>query len=137
MQLAFLYFDSNRKLVFEGDFIIKPSGFVIPLDASRIHGISTERAQREGYSIEFALQKFNILIQQVRYLIAHNMSFDAKILGAELLRKSMQNTIESKNKICTMESTTKFCAIQGLYGYKYPTLSELHYKLFKTGLRSA
>jgi hypothetical protein len=36
-----------------------------------------------------------------------------------------------------MEKTINFCAIQGLYGYKFPKLSELHYKLFRTGFEEA
>jgi len=31
-----------------------------------------------------------------------------------------------------MEKSTVFCAINGPMGYKWPTLSELHYKLFNT-----
>ena len=36
-----------------------------------------------------------------------------------------------------MQSTTNFCAIDGPYGYKWPKLSELHYKLFRTGFEEA
>jgi len=133
VQLAFLYYDGNGNKISGGDFIIKPEGFTIPTDASRIHGISTERAIREGQSIKTVLQNFQSLIGQASYLVAHNMSFDEKIVGAEFLRNGMQNSIQSKNKICTMERTTNFCAINGPYGYKWPKLPELHYKLFRTG----
>ena len=51
-------------------------------------------------------------------------------MGAEFLRNNMSNVISNKRKICTMEKTTDFCAIPGAYGYKWPRLSELHYKLF-------
>jgi DNA polymerase III epsilon subunit-like protein len=129
VQLAFLYYDSNGTKISGGDFIIKPEGFTIPIDASRIHGISTEKALREGQSITSVLQHFNALIEQASYLVAHNMSFDEKIVGSEFLRNGMQNSIPSKNKICTMEKSTNFCAIDGPYGYKWPKLSELHYKL--------
>lgn len=137
VQLAFLYYDNNGNKISAGDFIIKPVGFTIPIDASRIHGISTERALREGKSLLSVLQHFNSLIEQANYLVAHNMSFDEKIVGAEFLRSSMQNSIPQKNKICTMERTINFCAIDGPYGYKWPKLSELHYKLFKTGFEEA
>lgn len=137
VQLAFLYYDRNGNKISGGDFIIKPEGFTIPTDASRIHGISTERALREGQSLVSVLQHFNSLIGQASYLVAHNMSFDEKIVGAEFLRNGMQNSIQTKNKICTMESTTNFCAIDGPYGYKWPKLSELHYKLFRTGFEEA
>ena len=65
------------------------------------------------------------------------MSFDEKIVGAEFLRAGMRNPLPAKRKICTMESTTSFCAIPGPYGYKWPKLSELHYKLFRTGFEEA
>ena len=62
VQLAYLYFDRNGNKISGGDFIIKPEGFTIPKDASRVHGISTERALREGQSIITVLQHFNSLI---------------------------------------------------------------------------
>jgi DNA polymerase-3 subunit epsilon len=137
VQLAFLYFDSNGNKISGGDFIIKPEGFTIPREASRIHGISTEKARREGQSISTVLQKFNSLIEQSSYLVAHNMAFDEKIVGAEFLRNGMPNSIASKNKICTMKKSTTFCAIDGPNGYKWPKLSELYYKLFRTRFEEA
>jgi len=137
VQIAWLYFDNNGNKISGGDFIIKPEGFSIPADSSRIHGISTEKALREGKSITSVLQHFDTLIANAGYLVAHNMSFDEKIVGSEFLRNGMQNSIPAKNKICTMENTTNFCAIQGPYGYKWPKLSELHYKLFGTGFEEA
>lgn len=137
VQLAYLYYDSNGNKISDGDYIIKPEGFTIPTDASKIHGISNEKAIREGQSITSVLQHFHSLIGQASHLVAHNMSFDEKIIGAEFLRHKMQNVIRSKSKICTMERTTNFCAIDGPYGYKWPKLSELHYKLFNTGFEEA
>lgn len=58
------------------------------------------------------------------------LPFDEKIVGAEFLRHEMQNVIQGKRKICTMEKTTNFCKIMEPHGYKWPKLSELHYKLF-------
>lgn len=130
VQLAYLYYDNRGIKISGGDFIIKPEGFTIPLDASRVHGISTERAVREGQAITSVLNHFNSLVRQATYLVAHNISFDEKIVGAEFLRNEMPNSIQFKSKICTMERTTNFCAINGPYGYKWPKLSELHYKLF-------
>ncbi len=69
--------------------------------------------------------------------VAHNMSFDEMIIGAEFLRNKMVNSLDTRNKICTMHSTTNFCKLDGPYGYKWPKLSELHYKLFSTGFEEA
>ncbi len=137
VQLAYLYYDAQGNKIDSGDYIIKPEGFTIPADASRVHGISTERAMEEGCALATVLHDFNSLIGEAKVLVAHNMSFDEKILGAEFLRIGMKNPIPAKQKICTMESTTAFCAISGPYGYKWPKLSELHYKLFRCGFDEA
>ena len=137
VQLAFLFYDSDGNRISGGDFIIKPEGFTIPYDVSKIHGITTERASREGHSLLYVLETFDNLISQATYLVAHNMAFDEKIVGAEFLRNGMQNSISVKRKICTMEKSTNFCAISGPYGYKWPKLSELHYKLFRSGFEEA
>ena len=137
VQLAYLLFDINGKLISEADHIIKPQGFTIPADASRIHGITTERALQEGKSLDSVLLDFQSLIEESSFLVAHNMSFDEKIMGAEFLRNHMPDSIASKKKICTMQSTTNFCAIDGPYGYKWPKLAELHFKLFRTSFDEA
>ncbi|MBC8147490.1 MAG: 3'-5' exonuclease, partial [Bacteroidetes bacterium] len=58
VQLAFLYYDENGNIISNGDFIIKPEGFTIPFEVSRIHGISTEKAMEEGKPILPVLQNF-------------------------------------------------------------------------------
>lgn len=137
VQLAYVFYDLNGYKISGGDFIIKPEGFTIPTEASKIHGITTERAIREGTVLLIVLHDFQTLINQAEYLVAHNMSFDEKIVGAEFLRNRMPDSTSTKRKICTMKSTTNFCAIDGPYGYKWPTLTELHYKLFGTGFDEA
>ena len=130
VQLAYLEYDANGKLLVEGSHIIRPVGFIIPKDASDIHKITHERALKEGEELSSVLLLFHQLLERAECLVAHNMSFDEKIVGAELLRNRMKNVVANKQKICTMQSTTDFCAIKGSYGYKWPKLSELHRKLF-------
>ena len=137
VQLAYLFYDKNGNKISGGDYIIKPEGFTIPSDASRIHGISTERANEEGRKLLDVLTDFRAMIDEADWLVAHNMSFDEKIVGAEFLRQKMTDSIASKRKICTMQSTTNFCKINGPYGYKWPKLSELHYKLFQIDFEEA
>jgi len=133
VQLAYLLYDRKGNIIKAGDYIIKPEGFEIPSDASKVHGITTARALQEGKRLEVVLNDFRILVEDASSLIAHNISFDEKIVGAEFLRNRMPNILENKIKICTMRKTVDFCAINGPYGYKYPKLSELHYKLFGVG----
>ncbi len=137
VQLAYLYYDRSGNKISGGDYIIRPEGFSIPPDVARIHGISQERALSDGQPLKGVLQDFLSMIDEAEVLVAHNMSFDEKIVGAEFLRAGMGNPIQGKKRICTMESTTAFCALRGPYGYKWPKLSELHYKLFRTGFEEA
>jgi DNA polymerase III subunit epsilon len=137
VQLAWLLYDMDGKKIDGNSYIIKPEGFTIPPDAARIHGISTERAREEGAALQDVLNDFQRLISEASCLVAHNMSFDEKIAGAEFLRKKMVNPIEKKKKICTMQRSTDYCKLDGPYGYKWPKLSELHYKLFGTGFEEA
>lgn len=129
IQIGWILSDEGRRID-TGNFIIKPENFTIPNEASRIHGVTTEKAMAEGVDLNTLLQKFNNLIERSNCIVAHNIDFDKMILGAELLRKGVVSNFEYTTKICTMKSSTNYCQIPGNYGYKWPTLSELHIKLF-------
>lgn len=138
VQLAWLLYDSEGNKIKEHNSIIKPQGFIIPNEVARIHGITTERALNEGKDLNDVLVEFNIAAQMADCLVAHNMNFDEKIVGAELLRNNMANILDERKKICTMLQSTEFCGIEGNYGrYKWPKLSELHYKLFNKDFEHA
>ncbi|OIO04951.1 MAG: 3'-5' exonuclease [Elusimicrobia bacterium CG_4_10_14_0_2_um_filter_56_8] len=137
IQLAYFTTDNEGKNTGGGNFIIKPEGFTIPEDASKIHGITTERALADGKDLLPVLWGFQAAIDQADFLVAHNMSFDEKIIGAEFLRSGMPDSLPGKKRICTMHSATDFCAIPGPYGNKWPKLAELHQKLFKKDFKEA
>lgn len=130
VQIAWILYDNTGEEVERNDHIIKPEGFRIPSSASAIHGISTERALSEREELQSVLDEFHAQVAQASYLVAHNIAFDEKIVGAEFLRNGMRNTLPSKHTVCTMKETTDYVAIPGNYGNKWPTLSELHHKLF-------
>ena len=130
IQIAWILCDKSGNRIESSDFIIKPESFEIPRDASKVHGISTERAINEGEDLVKVLTKFNKLVARSDFIVAHNISFDEKILGAELLRKKIQSDFNRKRKLCTMQSSTDYFKLSGPYGYKLPKLSELHIKLF-------
>ena len=132
VQIAWVVYKDGVRLG-GGNYIIAPEGFEIPAESARIHGITTARAKKEGIALQKVLEEFQNSAQQADFLVAHNMSFDQMIVGAELLRKNMANFIATKDRICNMEISTNFCAIPSVSGYskyKWPKLSELHMKLF-------
>lgn len=137
VQLAYIQYDQQGNKIIQGNFIIKPEGFSIPTESSNIHGITTQRALKEGKDLKESLILFNELVEKSSTLVAHNISFDEKILGAEFLRQNMGQPLEYKRKFCTMNSTKDFCQIPTPYGFKKPKLSELYQKLFNSDLLNA
>lgn len=141
VQLAYLLYDTNGQLVESKDFIIKPNGYTIPSDSSRIHGISTQKALTDGIEIDIVLADFQTMLSKATHLIAHNMEFDEKVIGAEFYRLKNNDPLVSKSKFCTMKNSSiiSYCAIPPIrYGsYKWPKLSELHYKLFGANFEEA
>jgi DNA polymerase III epsilon subunit-like protein len=137
VQFAWQLYDENGKLIESNSSIIKPDNFVIPKEASNVHGITTEKAYVEGEDLQQVLEEFKQKVDKANLLIAHNMSFDEKVIGAEFFRLHNYNPLSEIKKLCTMQSSTNICKIDGPYGYKWPKLEELHYFLFKTGFDNA
>lgn len=131
VQIAWLYYDEQHQLIEAQDHIIQPEGYTIPEDVTKIHGITTAIAKEKGVDLTSVLTTFKKLIDQAEYIIAHNISFDEKIIGAEFHRKEMAHRLFLSDRICTMKSSMDFCKLPGKYGrYKWPSLSELHQKSF-------
>ncbi|NQE44423.1 DNA polymerase III PolC-type [ANME-1 cluster archaeon GoMg2] len=137
VQLAWLLYDENQNLVSEANYIIKPEGFIIPADASNVHGITTKKALESGVLLGAVLREFSELILKSEIIIAHNLDFDDKIVGAEFLRLGVESALFDKPRFCTMKKTAELCQIPGPYGYKWPKLSELHYHLFNKDFTDA
>lgn len=138
VQLAWQVHDETGQLVSSGDYIIRPDGFTIPFNSEKVHGISTERAQREGIPLEEAMEFFNQDLRQSAFVVGHNLEFDLSIMGSEYLRLERENPLAKKIAIDTKNESTEYCAIPGGRGrYKWPTLAELHQKLFNIGFEEA
>jgi len=130
VQIAWILSDENGRRIESEEYIIRPENFKIPPQASKVHGITTEKALEAGSELEEVLQQFSELVNEANYLVAHNISFDEKIAGAELLRKGIESDFFRKKRFCTMHASTNYCGLPGPYGYKWPKLSELHITLF-------
>jgi len=137
VQLAWALYDENEILIEAKDYIIKPVGFTIPADVVKIHGITTDIALNKGIDLETVLHEFRDITSKATYLVAHNISYDLNILGAEYFRNKINMNFYKFNQICTMKSTAEFCRIPGRYGYKWPNLNELYMSLFNEPLRNA
>ena len=131
VQIAWIVCDEKGNIIESEEHIIKPNGFIIPEDMTSIHGISTEKAMREGKDIKDVLKSFSKLVNESKIIVGHNISFDVNIIGAELIRAGMECVVQNKSTVCTMKSSVNYCAIPNKYnGYKLPKLGELFLKLF-------
>lgn len=132
VQIAWLITDVEGNEIRSLDAIIKPDGFEIPEGASRIHGITTARAMKEGVYLLPILRQTWEAMREASLLLAHNYSYDRAVIGAEFIRAGGERAdiFKSKEHLCTMAESTEFCEIPGRRGYKWPKLIELHKKLF-------
>ena len=140
VQLSWQLHAADGKLLNQQDYIVKPEGFTIPFNSEKVHGISTDRALQEGHPLKEVLKIFHKDVEQAQVLVGHNVDFDINITGAEYVRTQMPTgpLMETQN-LDTKTESTEFCAIPGGRGgrYKWPTLSELHNKLFGVGFYEA
>lgn len=130
VELAWLLTDDQGQRLDSDSAIVKPVGFTIPAEAAAVHRITTERALAEGKDLATLLNRFSEALNDTELLVAHNISFDDKIIGAELLRTGIRSRFDKLNRFCTMKSSTELVAIPNRHGYKWPKLEELHVKLF-------
>jgi DNA polymerase-3 subunit epsilon len=133
VSISWALFDESATELSLAHHIIFPDGFTIPLEASAIHGISTEQARRRGIPVKAALAALSADIErQVPVLfVGHNVSFDRPIVLNEYARLDTPANLAALPTFCTMKSTASFCRIPRYNGgYKWPSLDELHRKLF-------
>ncbi len=139
VQLAWQLHDVDGRLITAKNFIVKPNGFDIPIGVSNIHGITTERALRDGHDLNVVLKEFLLDVKQTTYAVGHNVEFDVNIVGAEFFRLSIENNLANLKVLDTMHSSIDYCALPGGRGggFKFPSLTDLHTKLFGKGFGDA
>ena len=139
VQLAWQLHGVKGDLLEVKNYIIRPEGYTIPFAAEKVHGISTEKAMKEGEDLKWVLEEFNRTLAKTKFLVGHNVEFDISIVGAEYLRKELSTPFLEISRIDTKEDSTEFCALSGGKGgkFKWPNLSELHEKLFGASFEEA
>jgi|CXWL01.1.fsa_nt_gi DNA polymerase III epsilon subunit-like protein len=70
VQLAWTAYDAQGRLTAAESHIVRPDGFTIPDDATRIHGISTAQASRDGRDVREVLELFTMVIRDAEVLVS-------------------------------------------------------------------
>lgn len=79
-QIAALLTDEAGNKLASIDLLVRPDGWTIPDDLQALTGITMERAEQGGVAEPVALSAFAALWRRASIRIAHNESFDARIL---------------------------------------------------------
>jgi DNA polymerase III epsilon subunit-like protein len=105
VEIAWMKFDARGNCLHSRTFLIRPNGYVIPEQASRVHGISTEQAARDGVELNEALHILKDDLITTKTIVAHNFKFDNNVILSEILRAKddqLANMWTSCDHFCTM-----------------------------------
>ena len=141
VQLSWIIQNSFGRIIKEADYIIKPRGYVISEESTKIHGISHQTAVEKGEDICAILRILSKDISNINSIVCHNASFDLKVLEASYYRCKIPCLIHNKKQECTMKNpkVIEYCAIpfnnhkkysNSKQIYKWPRLEELYRKCF-------
>lgn len=105
VQLALVISSDDGAEITATSVIIKPDGWTIPAEVTAIHGISHERAMDEGIPEAVAVGMFLVNQGQCAIRVAHNESFDRRIMRIAMTRSSLERdfieAIEGRASYCT------------------------------------
>lgn len=129
-ELGWQLYDANEQLIHEASHLIYPDNWTIPLDKFFTdNGMNDARSYQFGVPIRQVLDEFHGIVNQAKYMVAHNMQFDQNVLGSECLRYGVKFA-NRPIKVCTM---TQQAARPG----RWPSLTDLHKYLFIEGFGGA
>lgn len=117
VQLSWIIEDFNGHVLSKENHIIKPTGFIIPSASVAVHGITTERANRDGEPLSLVLDKFLKDLDDTVVLVGHNVEFDINVVGCESFRTYGVDLLEGKCFRDTMKESADFCAIPPPYSW--------------------
>ena len=138
VQLSYVVYDTDgSSILLLQDNIVK-CPVSIPVESARIHGITDTIAQTKGSDLAELMPRFlKAVAENADLIIAHNLSFDRDMVIVEcdrlgincdsFLKTPMHCTMKSNINLCALARTTK----TGTSYFKFPTLAELHYHLFR------
>lgn len=110
VQLAHILCEDDGTEVEQANVIIRPDGWVIPDEVAAIHGITTEIALEKGIPMADAMGAFLTARRRADLRVAHNVSFDDRIMRIAMLRHGLTRedieTLEAARKFCTVQATT-------------------------------
>lgn len=107
VQLAAHVVDLDTRAILQSmDVIIKPDGWTIPDDVAAVHGITTKYAAEVGVPEKLALDML-LEMWNGRQRIAHNESFDSRIIRIAIKRHLGDDDLADTWKACEAHCTAR------------------------------
>lgn len=128
LELAYLLVSGDGRVDHTFSSLIVPDGFRVSEPARAIHGITAERARREGIPSHEAVASFLETAGKARVIVAHNARFDLAVIAGEAERLGLASTALHRPWYCTMRGGVTVSGDRKRPGG--PSLSELHIALF-------
>ena len=128
VELAWMLVDEDYNILKKEDYIINT---YLPLDpiVQEITNI-TDDMIKEGHLIRKVLRKFKEDLDNTDMVIAHNITFDIRVIGAEFIRHNLDiDDFDDKHYFCTMKKSTPILKLNSPYApiqYKWPKLQQVY-----------
>jgi DNA polymerase-3 subunit epsilon len=123
------------------DYLIRPDGWTMNPEATKIHGLTNEILMERGVPVAEALAAYAQVIDEARVIVAFNSQFDSKVMRGEMRRAGIDDRFERTPTICVMRALTDICQVPKASGkgFKFPKLSEAmgHFGIKQHGAHSA
>lgn len=136
VDICALLYTPDGELVDAFEAMICPDGWDIPDEVAAIHGITNAIAAEQGIAEAEALAGFMAIHDQAGLRVAHNCSFDDRILRIALMRFLGEETADAfklgasyctalaSKPICQLPPTPKMLASSFRNQFKTPNLAE-------------
>ena len=154
IQLSYILYDVDSYTTVEvfNHYVKLDESVPISAEVSQLTGITREKCDTEGLPIEYCIRAFRSAYNRAELVVAHNLSFDLKMIHCEmkrLIKQKLYNCISAEEKedvlgyinlfkmdkptYCTMVKGVDICRIpvkDSATRMKYPKLAELYKTLF-------
>lgn len=114
------------------DLTITPDGWVIPDEVAKLNKLTTEYCSKVGVSEKLALGLFLDLVANAKLVVAHNSSFDQRIVRIAMKRYGYSDAAliewaEKERHYCTMQASKhEVRALNAKGNLKNPRLEEAY-----------
>lgn len=137
VQIGALLTDNNGKTLSELNVLLYPEGFEnVPVEASNVHGFTTDTLKQRGVDGFSALNVFFELFKHADVVVAHNAEFDMDLIQIEADRVVAQSPYDHEKEIARgwqeeIQKATVFCTMLNSRDIMKLPLSEAQARFFK------